>query len=104
MNYIYPEMIGGTVYCNEKASVEELKAMSIDRRWQEDNRLLTWTFGLVNAGFDQRFLQNGGIICDTDDRVLKIVDKNQEEPDEVKGYRYVRHNGSWEKVEKSIEN
>ncbi len=94
-----PKMIGGTVYCNEKASAEQLREMDINRRWNEDNRLLTWTFGLVNAGYDQRFIQNGGIINDTDDRVQKIVDKNEEEHDELKGYRNIKNNGNWNRIE-----
>ena len=95
-NYtISPNMIGGTVYCNEKSKVEELKAMNIDRRWNEDNRVLTWTFGLINAAFDQRFVHQGMLINDTDDRALKIVDKNEEESNELKGYRNTRYNGNW---------
>ena len=99
-NYsISPKMIGGAVYCNEKSSVEDLKAMNIDRRWNEDNRVLTWTFGLINAAFDQKFIQNGMVINETDDKVLKIVDKNKEESEELKGYRHTRYNGNWLKVD-----
>ena len=74
---------------------EQLKAMDIDRRWSADNRIPTWTFGMVNFGFDQKFLQNGGIIDDTDDRVQPIWS-----PDtyEVTGYRRIVHNGNWLKV------
>jgi len=92
------EMLHIEVHCTDKTP-EELKAMGIDRRWREDNRVATWAFGMQNFGFDQNFVWKGMIINDTDDRVQKIVDKNLEDKDEIVGTRNIRYNGSFFKPE-----
>ncbi len=65
-----PDMIQVKLTMNgiDADSVEKLKAMDIDRRWNCDNRVPTWTFGMVNMGHDFNFLHNGGIVCDTASR------------------------------------
>ena len=93
-----PDMLHIEVHCTDKTP-EQLKAMDIDRRWREDNRSVTWTFGMQNFAFDQNFIWKGMLINDTDDRVQKIVDKNLEDKDEVVGTRNIRYNGSHLKPE-----
>lgn len=67
-------MIGTKITCNGyNNTVEKLRNMNIDRRWQEDNRIPTWTFGLVNMAHDFNFIHKANIVCDTDDRVQQIV-------------------------------
>lgn len=87
------KMINITVNCNAIDDVNKLKAMDIDRRWNEDNRIPTWTFGMMNFGFDQNFIQNAMIINDTDDRVQTIL-----EDEEIIGDRNIRYNGNWFKL------
>ena len=72
--------------------------MDIDRRWREDNRIPTWTFGMQNFGFDQNFIHNGGIINDTDDRVQKILGETEDELHTIIGQRNIRDNGKWFKM------
>ncbi|MBR4316871.1 MAG: hypothetical protein IKP65_07930 [Alphaproteobacteria bacterium] len=67
--------------------------MNIDQRWNEDNRIPTWTFGMVNFGFDANFVQKGGMINGTDDFVLKILKDNEEI-----GTRKINYNGNWFKL------
>jgi predicted nuclease of restriction endonuclease-like (RecB) superfamily len=91
-------MLKGTVYCNIVDDNEKLKNMDIDRRWKEDNRIPTWTFGMQNFGFDQNFIHNGLIINDTDDRVQKILGETDEDIHVIIGQRNIRENGNWFKL------
>lgn len=92
-----PEMIHMQTKCLEEK--EDLKKMDITRRFYNDNRIPTWTFGMVNFSFDQNFIQNGLIINDTDDRVQTIIDDNQEGTGrEITGTRNIKFNGSWFKM------
>lgn len=93
-----PKMLKGTVHCNEIDDVEKLKNMSIQRRFREDNRIYTWTFGAVNFGFDQNFIHQGGIINGTDDRVLEIISDTENNTREITGTRNIRYNGNWFKM------
>jgi hypothetical protein len=93
-----PNMLMGTVHCNNIDDVKKLKSMSIDRRWEEDNRIPTWTFGMQNFGFDQNYLHQGNIINDTDDRVQKILGETEEEVNVIIGTRNIRYNGNWFKM------
>ena len=86
-----PNMIHGRIHCC--GTERDLASMDIDRRWEMDNRIPTWNFGMVNFGFDQNFLQNGGSICATDDEVIKVIDKNQPESKENVATRQIRFNG-----------
>lgn len=93
-----PNMIRGTVHCNKIDDAEKLKNMSIERRFRQDNRIYTWTFGVQNFGFDQNFLHKGGIINDTDDRIQKILGETEENVHEIIGTRNIRYNGNWFKM------
>lgn len=92
-----PKMINGVTHCNIKSD-KELKHMSIDRRWEQDNRIPTWTFGMQNFGFDQHFLHNGLIINDTDDRIQKILGETETQTNVIIGTRNIRYNGNWFKM------
>ena len=101
-----PNMICAKLRMNglDADSVEKLKAMNIDRRWECDNRIPTWTFGLVNMGHDFHFVQNGGIICDTDDRLLKIekdVDTEDGAIRKITATRNIRYNGQGLQIDTS---
>jgi hypothetical protein len=93
-----PKMFRGTVYCNNIDDMEKLKNMSIDRRWNEDNRIYTWTFGAMNFGFDQNFLYKGGVINDTDNRHQTILGETENSTHEIIGSRNIRYNGNWFKM------
>jgi hypothetical protein len=70
--------------------------MDIVRRFANDNRIPTWTQGMVNFSFDQNFIQNGLIINDTDDRVQTILGDNEDGTGhEIVGNRNIKFNGSW---------
>ena len=93
-----PDMIQVKLTMNgiDADSVEKLKAMDIDRRWNCDNRVPTWTFGMVNMGHDFNFLHKGGIICDTDDRVQKIEEDVETDDGVVRKVtktRTIKYNG-----------
>jgi hypothetical protein len=94
-----PRMIKGTTHCNISNDLEQIKNMSIDRRWREDNRICTWKYGMQNFGFDQNFIHNGGIINDTDDRVQEILGDSEEGSHEILGTRNIKYNGSWFKMD-----
>ena len=101
-----PNMILGKVTCNglDADSVEKLKKMDIDRRWECDNRVPTWTFGLVNMGYDFNFVHKGGIVCDTDDRVQKIesdVDSEDGVVRKVTATRNIKYNGQGLQIDAS---
>lgn len=92
-----PKMIQGKQYCTTE-SIEKLKNMSIDQRWERDNRIPTWTFGMANFHFDHNFIHQGNIVNDTDEFVLNIesdVDGENGPVREVIGTRKIRFNGSW---------
>lgn len=90
-------MIGTKITCNGyNNTVEKLSTMGIDRRWSEDNRIPTWTFGLVNMAYDFNFIPNANIVCDTDDRVQQIVADVEGEEGvgrQIIGARNIRFNG-----------
>lgn len=95
-----PKMICGQTACNgpEASTVEKLKAMDIDRRWECDNRIPTWNFGVVNFGFSQNFIHKGNIINDTDEFTLNIYSDVEGENGPVRDVtatRKIRFNGSW---------
>ena len=103
-----PNMIFGKVTCNgiDADSVDKLKAMDIDRRWNCDNRIPTWTFGMVNMGYDMNFVHKGGIVCDTDDRVQKIesdVDTEDGVIRKVTATRNIKYNGQGLQIDTSRE-
>lgn len=93
-----PKMLHGTVHCNSIDDVEKLKQMDIDRRWRQDNRIPTWTFGMQNFGFDQNFIHNGLIINDTDDRVQTILGETEDDTHDIIGRRNIKYNGNWFKM------
>lgn len=86
---ISPKIIGGRVYCNSKTD-EQIAKMNIDQRYKEDNRIVTWTKGVVNFGFDQKFIHNGMIINDTDNRSQDILKDT-----DIIGNRNITNNGNW---------
>lgn len=86
-----PNMIYSYISCNKQGI--DLKNMNIDQRWNEDNRIPTWTFGMVNFNFDVNFIHKRNVINETDDFVLKILKDNQEI-----GTRKINHNGNWFKL------
>jgi len=103
-----PNMIQAKLTMNgiDADSVEKLKAMDIDRRWNCDNRVPTWTFGMVNMGHDFNFVHKGGIVCDTDDRVQKIesdVDSEDGIIRKVTATRNIQHNGQGLQIDASRE-
>jgi len=83
------QMIKGTVHCNQY-TVNQLKNMDMDLRWKFDNRVLMPGKGYVNYGFNQYFVQNGGAINQTDDKVITIRKDNAETDT-----RYFKYNGNW---------
>lgn len=98
--YASPEMLHIERRCASTASndYESLKKMDIDRRWNEDNRIPMWNFGMTNFGFDQNFLYGGNSICLTDDDRQTITEDNNDEEGEsrkVTGHRYMTYNGNW---------
>lgn len=85
------KMVKNTVHCNEY-STSKLANFNgnMKMRFEYDNRIPIAGVGMVNFGFNQNFVVNGGIINGTDDRVLSILKDN-----EIVGYRYIRDNGNW---------
>lgn len=103
-----PNMIQTKLTMNgiDADSIEKLKNMNIDRRWNCDNRVPTWTFGLVNMGHDFNFVHKGGIVCDTDDRVQKIeedVETNEGVIRQVTKTRNIKYNGQGLQIDCSRE-
>lgn len=101
-----PNMICAKLTMNglDADSVEKLKAMDIDRRWNCDNRVPTWTFGLVNMGHDFNFVHKGGIVCDTDDRVQKIEEDVETDDGvirQVTKTRNIKYNGQGLQIDAS---
>lgn len=93
-----PAMLNNRVYNNTGSNNKSLKEMSIDRRWECDNRIPTWNFGVMNFGFDQNFIHKGNIIDDTDEFTLNLTDDVETENGplrEVVGVRKIKFNGSW---------
>ena len=95
-----PNMTFGKAACNGAGarSVEELKGMGIDRRWECDNRIPTWNFGVVNFGFDQNFIHKANVIDDTDEFTLNVhsdVEGDNGPVRDVTATRKIRFNGSW---------
>ena len=93
-----PNTIRTKIACNgiDADTVEKLKAMNIDRRWQCDNRIPTWKWGLVNMAYDFNFIHKGGIVNDTDDRLLKIEGDVDTEDGAIRqqiGTRDIKYNG-----------
>lgn len=100
-------MIGAKITCNGyNNTVEKLRSMNIDRRWQEDNRIPTWTFGLVNMAYDLNFIHKANIICDTDDRVQPIeadVEGENGVERQIIGARNIRFNGQGIQIKTDVE-
>jgi len=87
-------------------TVDKLKAMDIDRRWECDNRIPTWKFGLVNMGHDFHFVHNGGTVCDTDDRLMKIESDVDTEDGAIRkqtATRNIKYNGQGLQIDTSRE-
>ncbi len=101
-----PNMICAKLRMNgiDADTVEKLKAMNIDRRWERDNRIPTWAHGLVNMGHDFHFVHQGGIVCDTDNRLMKI-EKDVETEDgtarKIVATRNIRYNGQGLQIDTS---
>ena len=96
-----PKMIPGESRCTTD-SIEKLKKMSIDQRWERDNRIPTWNFGMANFRFDQNFIHQGNIINDTDDFVQTILSDKEGENGavrEVTGTRKIKFNGGWFRID-----
>ena len=89
-----PSMIAGKTHCTRHTN-EQLKEMGIDRRWECDNRIPTWNFGMVNFRFDQNFMQNGSVINATDDTTQTILADKDDGTREITGTRRIAYNGSW---------
>jgi hypothetical protein len=103
-----PNTIRTKIACNgiDADTVEKLKAMDIDRRWQCDNRIPTWKWGLVNMAYDFNFIHKGGIVNDTDDRLLKIEGDVDTEDGAIRqqiGTRDIKYNGQGLQIDTSRE-
>lgn len=83
------KIVGGRVYCNSK-TMEQISHMKMADRFVNDNRVAVPGRGFVNFGFDQYFRLPGGMMNETDQKAHPILTDN-----EITGYRYFRHNGSW---------
>lgn len=85
------KMVKNTVHCNEySTSVLANLNGNMKMRFEHDNRIPIAGLGMVNFGFNQNFVVNGGMINGTDDKVMSIINDN-----EITGYRYIKDNGNW---------
>ena len=101
-----PHTIRTKISCNgiDADTVEKLRAMGIDRRWECDNRIPTWTFGLVNMAYDFNFVHKGGIVNDTDDMLLKIEGDVDTEDGAIRQHvatRDIKYNGQGLQIDTS---
>ena len=92
-----PKMLFNERRCND-ASSDALKSMTPERRWQMDNRIPTWKYGMVNFGYGQNFVFGNPVVNDTDHRRLRIVGDVETEDGVdrgIVGIRDIRYNGQW---------
>ena len=103
-----PNMIYGKITCNglDADSVDKLKAMNIDRRWQCDNRIPTWKWGLVNMGYDFNFVHKQNVVNDTDNMLLKVEADVDTEDGAIRqqiATRDIKYNGQGLQIDTSRE-
>lgn len=97
-----PEMICVERRCTTE-NADSLKKMDFDTRWNKDNRIPTWNFGMMNFGFDQNFTYGGNAINLTDDEERQTITEDSEEEEgvsrKVTGHRRMAYNGNWFKIQ-----